>query len=60
MKAKLPIFAECSLTGEQDPTKRKRYEEILDMINELPKYGNDIEEIDMLARDVAKYTQKRT
>ena len=46
------------LTGEQDPTKRKRYEEILDMINELPKYGNDIEEIDMLARDVANIYAK--
>lgn len=46
------------LTGEQDPAKRKRYEEILDMINELPKYGNDIEEIDLLARDVANIYAK--
>ena len=27
-------------------------------INELPKYGNDIEEIDMLARDVANIYAK--
>lgn len=46
------------LTGEQNPAKRKRYEEILDMINELPKYGNDIEEIDLLARDVANIYAK--
>ncbi len=35
-----------------------RYREILEMINESPKFGNDIEEVDMLARDVA-YTYTR-
>ena len=36
------------------PEKEKaRYDEILDMINELPKYGNDVEDVDTLARDVA-------
>ena len=29
------------------------YQYILDMINELPKFGNDNDEIDMFARDVA-------
>ena len=47
------------LMGEQDSAKKRRYEEILEMINELPKYGNDIEEIDSFARDVAyTYTKE--
>ncbi|MBQ8300468.1 MAG: glycyl radical protein [Clostridia bacterium] len=46
------------LAGEQDKAKKQRYSEILDMINALPKYGNDIEEIDLFARDVA-YTYTR-
>ncbi len=44
-----------------------QYAAIKDMIDELPKYGNDIDEVDMLARDVAytytkpveKYTNPR-
>ena len=31
----------------------KRYDELLKMIDELPKYGNDIREIDEFAREVA-------
>ncbi len=31
----------------------ERHKEILEMINEAPKFGNDIEEVDALARDVA-------
>ncbi len=38
--------------------KKARYDEILKMIEALPKYGNDIKEIDMFARDVA-YTYTR-
>ena len=41
-----------------DQSEINTLEEILDMINELPKYGNDIEEIDMLARDVANIYAK--
>lgn len=37
---------------------KKKYEELLAMINEVPKFGNDIEEVDMFARDVA-YTYTR-
>ena len=37
---------------------KKKYEELLGMINEVPKFGNDIEEVDMFARDVA-YTYTR-
>ena len=34
---------------------RKRYEEIHEMILELPKYGNDIDEVDELAREAAYF-----
>lgn len=36
------------------PEKRARYDEILTMINELPKYGNDLPEIDHFAREVGE------
>ena len=32
---------------------KKRAEEILELINDVPKYGNDIEEVDLFARTVA-------
>ena len=34
---------------------KKRYEEIHEMILELPKYGNDIDEVDELAREAAYF-----
>ena len=38
--------------------KKEKYVELLNMIEELPKFGNDIEEVDQLARDVAySYTR---
>ena len=38
--------------------KKKRYQEILDMIDALPKYGNDIPEVDAFAREVGNtYTK---
>ncbi len=40
------------------PEEKKRYEEILELIGQVPKFGNDIEEVDMFARDVA-YTYTR-
>ena len=40
------------------PEKKKKYESLLAAIDELPKYGNDIEEIDLFAKDVA-YTYTR-
>ncbi len=39
--------------------KKERYEKLLSMINELPKYGNDVEEVDLLAREAA-YTYTKT
>ena len=38
--------------------EKKRWEELLDLIEQVPKFGNDIEEVDMFARDVA-YTYTR-
>lgn len=32
---------------------RKRFDEILKMIKEVPKFGNDIDEVDMFVRDAA-------
>ena len=53
--AKIFVMA---LDGNVSEAKKKRYDEILDMIDALPKYGNDIEEADMFAREVA-YTYTR-
>ena len=39
--------------------EKKRYQEIKDMIDELPKFGNDIDEVDTLAREGA-YVYTRT
>ena len=38
--------------------EKKRYDELLEMINEVPKFGNDVEEVDLFAREVA-YTYTR-
>ncbi|MEE0418859.1 MAG: glycyl radical protein [Lachnospiraceae bacterium] len=35
------------------PEKRTKYDQLLAWIDELPKYGNDIREVDLFARDVA-------
>ncbi len=42
-----------ALSGSVSEEKKKRYEEILALIEAVPKYGNDIEEVDLFARDVA-------
>ncbi|MEG0721380.1 MAG: pyruvate formate lyase family protein, partial [Lachnospiraceae bacterium] len=38
--------------------EQKRFQELLEAIEEVPKFGNDIEEVDAFARDVA-YTYTR-
>lgn len=51
----------CSVVaayGAVSKEQRERYEAILDMIGEVPKFGNDIAEVDAFARDVA-YTYTR-
>jgi formate C-acetyltransferase len=53
------IYREVT-TGEYlTAGKRARYEEILALIGTVPKYGNDIREADLFARDVAyTYTKE--
>lgn len=46
------------LTMQIPAEEKARYEEILALIDELPKFGNDIDEVDELARDAA-YTYTR-
>ena len=41
------------MNAQMSPEKMARYEEIHDMIAEVPKFGNDIPEVDAFARDVA-------
>ncbi|MBE5869367.1 MAG: glycyl radical protein [Lachnospiraceae bacterium] len=43
---------------KQDPSDRGNYERVREMLEAQPKFGNDIPEVDMLARDVA-YTYAR-
>ena len=38
---------------EPEPEKKARYQQIRDMIEAIPKFGNDIPEVDAFARDVA-------
>lgn len=50
-------IADIYLKAKGSSTENK-YAKLLKMIEELPKYGNDIEEVDLLAREVA-YTYTR-
>jgi formate C-acetyltransferase len=42
-----------ALEGGISTADKKKYDDLLDMINDLPKYGNDIAEVDLFAREVA-------
>ncbi len=46
------------MSTEPAPQEKKRYEELLQMIAEVPKFGNDMDEVDLFAREVA-YTYTR-
>ncbi len=54
------IYQEITTASAIDENKKARYREIKRMIDEdCPKYGNDIYDIDMFARDVANtYTKE--
>ena len=54
------IYNEVTTLSSLDPALKERYREIKRMIEEdCPKYGNDIFEVDMFARDVANtYTKE--
>lgn len=46
------------MSAELPDEEKRKYEALRAMIDEVPKFGNDIEEVDMFARDVA-YTYTR-
>ena len=54
------IYEEVTTLSSLDATLKQRYQDIKRMIDEdCPKYGNDIFEVDMFARDVANsYTKE--
>ncbi len=52
------LIAEIYKTASENAAGGEDYSKLLDMINELPKFGNDDDEIDLFARDVA-YTYTR-
>lgn len=41
------------LQGSGDPAQKAKYDHILELIDNLPKFGNDLGEIDAFAREVA-------
>ena len=54
------VYAEVTSAASIDPQRKARFQEIKRLIDETcPKYGNDIYEADMFARDVANsYTKE--
>lgn len=50
--------AVTAMVREENGKNRERYEEIRELLSEAPKFGNDIPEVDALARDAA-YTYTR-
>ena len=55
----IKAFYQSFLTGATvSDEKKKRYDEILAMIADIPKYGNDQEYVDMFAREIGQsYTK---
>lgn len=57
----LTIYKTLTSGETVDASKKARYDEILKMIDALPKYGNDIYEVDRFAREVGEtYTRPLT
>jgi formate C-acetyltransferase len=52
-EAQIAEIFKTALTGGVTKEEVRRYDQLLDMIHELPKYGNDIDEVDNFAREVA-------
>ena len=51
-------FRQKKTQGNTSEFQRNRYRKVRSLIDEVPKFGNDIEEVDLFARDVA-YTYTR-
>lgn len=60
VKADSDVIAKATqeVIAQVTPEERKRFQEIHQMIEELDKFGNDCEEVDQMAREVA-YTYTR-
>lgn len=54
----IAAMVQTVMNTELPAEEKKKYEDLRVMIDEVPKFGNDIEEVDMFARDVA-YTYTR-
>lgn len=52
-EAQIRDICRMFLTGETDPQKKAKYDKLRELIDGEDKYGNDIEEVDLFARDVA-------
>ena len=52
-KAQIEEICRMFLSGESNPSKKANYKKLRELIDEVPKYGNDIEEVDLFAREVA-------
>ena len=57
-ESEIAAMVKEGMEGTADKAKAARYQKLLDMIAALPKFGNDEDEIDMLARETA-YTYTR-
>lgn len=55
---KITAIVENIVHNNNSETEKEKYEQLLRWIEEIPKYGNDVEEVDLFARDVA-YTYTR-
>ena len=52
------IYASFLGASHISDAQKKRYDEILGMISDIPKYGNDLEDVDMFAREIGQsYTK---
>lgn len=50
------VVSECVRSAQSE--ENHKYDRLLEMIDQVPKYGNDYEEVDLFARDVA-YTYSK-
>ena len=57
-EAEIAAWVKEGMEGTPDKAKAAKYQKLLDMIAALPKFGNDDDEIDPLAREAA-YTYTR-
>lgn len=52
-ESQIAVMISTVMNTELSAEEKQRYEALRSMIDEVPKFGNDIEEVDMFARDVA-------